>query len=331
VRIENPVVVITGASSGIGRAAALRFAKRGARLVLAARSASSLADVVAQCTALGATAIAVPTDVSDENQVQQLMQTADEEFGQIDVCVSCASVHSYGRFEDTPPDVFRQVLETNLFGQVYASRAVLPYFRRRESGVLILVGSVYSKLTTPLASPYATSKFALRGFGESLREELHGSGISLCMVLPATVDTPVYQHAANYTGKRTHPLPPASSPERVARAIVRLADRPRKAVVIGQLQRTMIPVHSMLPGFYQRGISPVMKALAMRGGKVPPTAGTVFQPDPASNEVSGHWRSAPLRVLWFSAAGTAVVGVVRVAGRATGPSGRAAGRRKGLH
>jgi NAD(P)-dependent dehydrogenase (short-subunit alcohol dehydrogenase family) len=316
VRIKNPVVVITGASSGIGRAAALRFAKRGARLVLAARSASSLDDVAAQCTALGASAVAVPTDVSDEGQVQRLMRKADDTFGRIDVCVSCASVHSYGRFEDTPPEVFRQVLETNLFGQVYASRAVLPYFRQRGSGVLILVGSVYSKVTTPLASPYATSKFALRGFGESLREELHGSGISLCMVLPATVDTPVYQHAANYTGKRTHPLPPASAPERVARAIVRLADRPRKAVVIGQLQRTMIPVHSLLPGFYQRAISPAMKALALRGGDVPPSPGTVFDPNPASNEVSGHWRSTPLRVLWITAGGTAALAGARVGIRA---------------
>ena len=148
------VVVITGASSGIGLATAQAFARRGAKLVLAARGAESLEDAAEECRRLGADAIAVPTDVSDEPSVERLAAAAIAEFGCIDVWVGAASVYSYGTFERTPAEVFRKIVETNLLGQVSGARAALPRFREQGSGTLILVGSVYSKVTSPYVSPY---------------------------------------------------------------------------------------------------------------------------------------------------------------------------------
>lgn len=284
--------MVTGASSGIGRATAHAFAKDGARLVLAARSAETLQEVAAECAKRGAEVITVPTDISDESQVQTLMSSAVEAFGRVDVCVANASVSSYGTFETTPPEVFRRIVETNLFGPVHTARAVLPHFRSQGQGTLILIGSLYSKITSPYISPYVISKFGLLGLTEVLRQELRkAKDIHVCLVLPATIDTPIYQHAANYTGKRVHPLPPAASAHRVAKAILRNAQRPRPVRVVGQIQRTFIPVHSFFPRFYDQCVNPVMDLLALRKDPTPHSSGTVFTPDPSSNQITGNWRA----------------------------------------
>jgi NAD(P)-dependent dehydrogenase (short-subunit alcohol dehydrogenase family) len=308
---HRDVVVITGASSGIGRACALAFARRGARLVLAARSESSLQDVASECRACGAEAIVVRTDVGDDAQVRQLAAEAIAAFGRIDVWVGAASAFAYGTFEATPPEVFRQVVQTGLFGQVNGARAVLPRFRAQRGGTLILVGSVYSKVTSPYVSAYVTAKFALLGFAEVLRQELRDTRIRVCTVLAATIDTPIYQHAANYTGQRVHPIPPITDPRRVARAIVRLARHPKPITVVGRLQSLLIPLHAAAPGFYDRGIRLVMNTLALRGGTAPITAGTVFTPQPQTNRVQGGWRSPLWRTVVVGSAVAAVVGFTR--------------------
>jgi short-subunit dehydrogenase len=287
------VVVITGASSGIGRATAHAFAREGARLVLASRSSESLNQVLAECAGFGAEAVAVPTDVSVEADVEALLRSALDTFGRVDVWIGAASVYSYGTFEDTPAAAFRQIVETNLFGQVYGARAVLPHFRSRGSGTLVVVASVYSKVTSPYISPYVTSKFGLLGFAEVLRQEYRDDrDISICAVLPATIDTPIYQHAANYTGQQIHPLPPVAAPERVARAILRTVHHPRPVIVVGRLQSAAIPLHGLFPRLYDRLINPMMHRFALRQETAAPSSGTVFQPDPSTNRVRGGWRSA---------------------------------------
>jgi short-subunit dehydrogenase len=285
------VVVITGASSGIGRATAHAFARAGARLVLAARSAQSLDEVAAECRDLGAEALVVPTDVTDEEQVGELVRAAVARHGRLDVWVGNASVYGYGTFERTPGEVFRQIIETNLMGQTYGVRAVLPQFRAQGAGTLVLVGSVYSKVSSPYVSAYVASKHALLGFAEAVRQELApAKDINVCLVLPATIDTPIYQHAANHTGQRVHPLPPVVSPRRVARTIVGLVERPQRVAVVGKVQGTLIPIHAHMAGLYDHFIVPAMNALALRSGKVEPHNGTLFTADPSSNAVTGRWR-----------------------------------------
>jgi short-subunit dehydrogenase len=304
--------VIVGASSGIGRASAQAFARRGASLVLASRSREALEEVAAECRVRGATAVVVPTDVSDEEQVKRLVAEAVSAFGRIDVWVGAASVFSYGSFEDTPAEVFRQQLETNLVGQVSSARAVLPVFRAQGGGNLIFVASIYSRVTSPYASGYITSKHGLIGFAEVLEQELRGSGIRISSILPATIDTPIYQAAANFTGQRVHPMPPSVSPHRVARAVVRVAKRPRRAVVVGRLQGSLIPLHEFLPGVYSHMVRPAMKLLALRGGSIEPSAGNVLRPEPELEAVTGSWRwPAAARLLPFAVLAAAIVAVRR--------------------
>lgn len=291
------VVVITGASSGIGRATARAYARAGARLVLAARSETALDTVAAECRELGAETLVVPTDVSREGDVRALAAAAVGGFGRIDVWVGNAGVFSYGSFEDTPSGVFRQVVETNLMGQVHGARAVLPYFRRQGSGALILVGSLYSRVGSAVISPYVTSKFGLLGFAEALRQELRGTGIRLRLIVPATIDTPIYQHAANVTLRHVHPLPPASSPQRVARAIVRAPHRRRYATFVGQFQRSAVLLHRVSPRAYDAVASFLVRRVELRGHGAEVTLGTVLESSGEAGAVTGGWRSGRPRVV----------------------------------
>lgn len=285
------VVVITGASSGIGRATATAFAQHGAKLVLAARSRESLEEVAVECAEQGAETLVVPTDVGDEAQVQDLAAAAHRRFGRIDVWVGNAGVFSFGRFEDTPSEVFEQVIRTNLLGQANGARAVLPYFRAQRSGSLIIVASLYSRITSPYVSPYVTSKFGLLGLSKVLREEVRDmAAIKVCTVMPATMDTPIYQHSANFTGHNVHPLPPVADPRRVADTIVSLVERPRREVTVGLVQRGASCVEKLLPGTYEQLVGPFMRIFAIRRGRVEPHAGNLFEPEPSLNRVLGGWR-----------------------------------------
>lgn len=311
-RVPASVVVIAGASSGIGRATARRYASERARLVLASRSASALEEVVAECREAGAEAIAVPTDVRDEAAVRALAERAVREFGRIDVWVTAAGIFAYGGFEILPPDIFRQVVETNLMGQVHAARAVLPHFRRQRSGALVMVGSLYSRVGSPLVSPYVTSKFGLLGFAIVLRQELRRErGIRIRIVLPSSIDTPVYQNAANVTGRRIHPLPPISSPERVARAIMAAPHRRRFATHVGQTQRAAILVQRFAPGFYDWVTGALKRTVELRGSGEPATDGTVFAPPAHAGGTTGGWRSWPVRAgAAIAVAALAMLGVL---------------------
>lgn len=191
--IKDSVIVITGASSGIGRATALDFAKQGATLLLAVRREAPLQELAAECERLGGKALAVPTDTTDEEAVQALARLGVETFGRLDVWVNNAAVTLFARFEEAPPEVFRQVIETNLFGYIHGARAALPYFREQGSGILINVDSVVGAAPQPYTSAYFISKHGIRGLSGCLRMELHldnAADIHVCTVMPATFDTP---------------------------------------------------------------------------------------------------------------------------------------------
>ncbi|WP_106814244.1 SDR family NAD(P)-dependent oxidoreductase [Microbacterium timonense] len=303
---QGLVVVVTGASSGIGRATAQEYARRGARVVLASRSEQALLTVARECRELGGQALVIPTDVSDEQAVRALAAAAVTEFGRIDVWVGNAGVFAYGAFEDLPSQIFRQVVETNLMGQVHGARAALPQFRRQGSGTLVLVGSLYSRVASPAISPYVTSKFGVLGFAESLRQELRGTGIRLRVILPGTIDTPIYQHAANVTGRHVRPLPPASGPQRVARAIVRAPRRRRFATYVGRIQMAVLPVHDLAPGVYDAVARWLMDHLELHGRDVETSSGTVLAAPEYAGGITGGWRSTPIRLLLGAAVAAAL-------------------------
>jgi short-subunit dehydrogenase len=287
----STVVVIVGASSGIGRAAALRFARHGSCLVLAARSRSSLAEVAQACGDLGAEAGVVVADITRPGEVERIADEALSRFGRIDVWVAAASVYGYGEIDRMPADEARAIIDTNLHGTIDQVRAALPALRR-SGGVVVIVGSVFSSLASPYVWAYVASKHAVAGFAASVRQELRRGPhpVEVAMIWPATTDTPIYQHAANRTGRRIHPIPPVVDPDRVARAIVRAAERPRRRRVVGVVQGSFLALHAVAPSAADRVLAVTMNRLGLRRRPTLPTSGTVDAPDPGSNAVSGGWR-----------------------------------------
>jgi NAD(P)-dependent dehydrogenase (short-subunit alcohol dehydrogenase family) len=296
--LARSVVVITGASSGIGRAAGHAFARQGSRLVLAARSEKPLQTVAEECERLGVEAVPAPTDVRDDAAVQALAARAVERFGRLDVWVNGAGVIAYGRFEDVPSEVFRAVIETNFFGQVHAARAVLPRFRQQRSGVLINLSSVWGRVTTPDVSAYVASKFAVRAFSECLRQELrHLPDVNVSTVLPQAVDTPIFANAANYAGRRVRPVPPVVDPEEVARGIVRCAQSPKREVTYKRVGRVLELLHSLAPRAYARILPAAFEAGNYGKTTAPRSPGQVLAPKAGNHEIRGGWKSERRREL----------------------------------
>jgi NADP-dependent 3-hydroxy acid dehydrogenase YdfG len=310
--MNGTVVVLTGASSGIGRATALELAGRGAAVVLAARRQDALEELARQCQAAGGTAMAVPTDVTDEAAVVELADRAVDRFGRIDVWVNNAGVYLLGSVEQTPPAAYRQVLETNFFGSVHGARAVLPHFRRQGRGVLINVASVYSRVAGPYLSAYVASKHAVRALSESLRQELRDlDGVRVCTVSPSAIDTPLFGHAANYTGRAIKAPPPVYPPERVARAIAASAVRPRRERIVGNAGRQLNLLRWTAPGLYERVSARFVDSQQFTGEPAPPTDGNLTTPmaddgDPSDRAgalaASGNGRR--LAALGLAAAGS---------------------------
>lgn len=320
-RVSDSVVVITGASSGIGRGTALALAERGACVVLAARSEESLRAAAAECERAGGRAVTVPTDVTDQAAVHALAERAIEAFGRIDVWVNCAAVIAFGEFEKTPADVYRRVIETNLFGQIHGARAALPHFRTRGTGVLVNIASVWGSVTSPYVSAYVTSKFGVRAFSESLREALRleraTRDIHVCTVLPQAVDTPIFQHAATYTEYRPKAIPPTVGPDRVVRAILRSIEHPRRQRTVGVAGLLLEFGHAVLPSLFGRIVPAAMNAVAFSRERARGGPGNVFEPMPAVNAVDGGWRRSRLRLAVGAGAVTVVIGATVAAGRST--------------
>jgi NAD(P)-dependent dehydrogenase (short-subunit alcohol dehydrogenase family) len=233
--VSEQVVVIAGASTGIGRATALAFAGAGARVVCAARSVQALDTLVEQIRGQGGSAAAVPTDVADPAAVRSLAQTAEQHYGRIDTWVNNAAVSVWGRVEDITDAEFDRVMRVNFLGQVHGVHAALPALRRGGGGVVIGVASVEGVRAVPLHGPYTASKFALRAFYDCLRMELaqEGAPIAVTTILPASINTPFFEHARSKLGTMVKPPPPVYAPQIVAAAIVYAARHPRREIPVG--------------------------------------------------------------------------------------------------
>jgi short-subunit dehydrogenase len=290
---NNPVVVITGASSGIGKATALRFADEGARLVLAARRKNLLDELAEQCEERGAEAIAVETDVCKERDVQKLAKAAIKEFGQIDVWINNAGVSAIGRFDEIPIEDNEQVIKINLLGVMYGSSTALRHFRERNAGVLINVASALAQQAAPYQAAYVASKHAVRGLDDAIRQELLVNGesdIHVCTVMPVSMNTPLFRHAANYSGHKAQAIPPVYDPERVAETIVELAWNPQREVIVGTSGRLLTAQQKLSPELTERQLAKLTHRRQIeRSPRERTRSGNLFRPMREGSEVHDEW------------------------------------------
>src|SRR5918998_552990 len=234
--VSDQVVVVLGASSGIGRAAALEFARQGCtRIVVASRGEEALGTLVEELTRKGAEGVAVPTDITDQVAVRALVDAAEARFRRIDTFVTLPGVGIWGSVQQIDLDEFRRVTEVNYIGHIAAAQAAVPALGRAGGGVLIGIGSVEGYRSIPLHGSYSASEFALRAFYDALRMELteEGSPVGGSQTLPAGIATPFFEHARTKLGSMPKPPPPVYAPELVAEAVVRASVHPRREIPVG--------------------------------------------------------------------------------------------------
>jgi NAD(P)-dependent dehydrogenase (short-subunit alcohol dehydrogenase family) len=240
--IGEQVVVLMGASSGIGRETALRFAKSGAKVVASARGEDGLDSLVEEIKGEGGQAIAIPADTSKFEQVKAVADRAVQEYGRLDTWVHLAAVGLFATFEDTTPEEFRRVIDVNLMGQVYGAMAALPHLKRVGRGALIHISSVEAKRSFPFHSAYGASKHGIDGFLEALRVELKHEGwpISVTQVMPGTINTPFFDKGRSKLGVKPVGIPPIYEPETVANIILYAAENPARDLVSGGAAQALI-------------------------------------------------------------------------------------------
>jgi NAD(P)-dependent dehydrogenase (short-subunit alcohol dehydrogenase family) len=233
--VGRQVVVVFGASSGIGRQAALRFAERGAKVVVSARGERGLDSLVREIRQQGGEALAMPADATDFAQVKRVADVAVERYGTLDTWVHAAAVALYAPFERTTPEEWRRVIDVNLNGQAYGAWAALPHLRREGRGALIHISSVEALRAMPLHSAYAASKHGIKAFTEALRVELQHDRvpISVTNIMPASINTPLFSKARTKIGYKPMGLPPIYTPNIVTKAILHAAENPVREMICG--------------------------------------------------------------------------------------------------
>jgi short-subunit dehydrogenase len=324
--LEQQIMVITGASSGIGLVTARSAARRGARVVICSRNEPELQAAVREIESRDGQARYVVADVSRQDEVERVAQEAAESFGGIDTWVNNAGVSFYGRIAEVPVEDMRRLFEVNFWGVVYGSRAALPYLRS-SGGALINMGSVVSDRAVPLQGIYSASKQAIKGFTDALRMELEeeGAPVSVTLIKPSAIDTPYFEHARNYMEVEPKPPAPVYAPEVVAGAILQAAEQPVRDVTVGGGGRLLAAVGNALP----RLTDAYMRRSMFRGQKTRTPAeddrpDNLFQPPPVEGMergcYSGHVRRsslytravlAPLRVLAAATVGLAILSAFR--------------------
>jgi NAD(P)-dependent dehydrogenase (short-subunit alcohol dehydrogenase family) len=244
--LDTQVIVVFGASSGIGRATVLEAARCGAKVVAAARDATALSSLA---TELGPYEITIATaDAADPAGVAEIAELAISRHGRIDTWAHVAGVGAYARFEEMTPDEIARIVDVDLLGPVYGAMAALPHLRA-SNGTYIVVSSESARRAFPLLTAYSAAKHGVDGFVEGLRAELRhdGAGVAVTQILPGSVDTPFFDNARSRLGVRGSGPPPVYTPERVAAAILRAAVRPRREVVVGGATRLQLALQKVSP------------------------------------------------------------------------------------
>ncbi len=272
--------LVTGASSGIGRATALALADRRVPLVLTGRSAEVLEEVAQECRARGGTASVAELDVRDERAVDSVVADAADRFGPGLAVVHSAAVVAYGPFEEVPRPVMSSVVATNVLGTIAVCRAALEAFRRTGSGHLVVIGSLLGEVSAPYMSSYVLSKWAVHGLVRTLQVETrHRDGVAVSLVSPGGIDTPIYRQAATVLGRHGTPPPPVGTAEDVAERVLRVLLRPRRQTHVGPANPVVVAGFRLFPAVYDTLVTPMLRTFALEPWRgIRPTPGNVDAP-----------------------------------------------------
>lgn len=290
--LAGKIVVITGASSGFGKGASLAFAAEGAHLVLAARRADLLNELVRECESHGIKAISVPTDVSKAEHVGMLARIARDAFTRIDIWVNDAGVGAIGRFEDIPLADHEHVIATNLNGTLYGCYFAYRQFVQQGHGILINIASELGKYATPYYSSYTAAKHGVVGLSASIRQEILQdplrNNIHVCTILPTAHDTPFFDHVANYTGHQVQAPIPLHDPHDVVVAIIEVARDPTSERMVGGEGVMKVALRGLMPSASERAEAKQMHKLQIEDAPPgPDSAGAVQHPMEEGTEVYG--------------------------------------------
>ncbi|MFL5761131.1 MAG: SDR family oxidoreductase [Thermomicrobiales bacterium] len=290
--VAEQVVVITGASSGIGRETAIAFGRQGASVVLAARNETALNEVAREVERLGGQALPVVTDVAVWEQVERLAGQAVARFGRIDTWVNNAAISIYATVEQLTPDEIERVLRVNLLGQIYGMKAALPHLRRQHQGMIINVASELAERAVPLQSAYCAAKHGIKGFTAALRMELayEQSGIAVTLVLPSSINTPLFANARSKLGVKPKPIAPVYEPRTVAEAILFAAEHPRRDIYVGGGGKFLSMLQRMSPSLVDRFMLQGGQAFNQQRTEVPDDGqDNMFAPLSGTGSVTGDF------------------------------------------
>lgn len=286
--LKGKTVVITGASSGVGKATAEAFALEGCNVVLAARGKEALDEAASDCRKLGAIALSVPTDVSDATQVQNLAEEALQLTGRIDIWVNNAGVMASGKFEEIPIDTTEQVIKTNLIGYINCAHSVLPIFKKQKEGVLLNNVSIGGYIPAPYSSAYSATKFGIRGMIEGLRAEVSNyPNIHISALYPGLQRSTGNMHSSKYSGLDFKISPLAADPKVMADAMVRTAKKPKKNVYPNLSSWPLIKIYRLFPGFIGATAAAGMR-LMMKKNAETDTDGNVLRPSQGPMQIYGE-------------------------------------------
>jgi NAD(P)-dependent dehydrogenase (short-subunit alcohol dehydrogenase family) len=320
--VADQVIVITGGSSGIGRATALAAAKQGARIAIAARGGDALEAARREIAAVGGEVLAVPTEVADHAQVAELGRRTVERFGRIDTWVNGAAVSVYGEFADIEPEEFRRVIEVDVMGMVHGARVALAHMRGQAGGgTIVNISSGLGDRAVPLQSAYCAAKHAVNGFSEALRVELEHDKVPVrvAVIKPGSIDTPFFAHARSKTGAAPSPVPPVYDPDLVAEAILHAAVHPVRELPVGGASAALSTMEKISPRLLDWQLKLVgYRTQQQDRPKLPTEPDNLFAGSPGPGSVRGGHNGRRVSLYtWLKlrpAAGQAALAGVAVAG-----------------